>query len=220
VAYRELLALHDGWEGFPSHRGRARLFSSADFSSAETADFVARFRTARGNKSNREIQTSFVIGGVVGEAYVLLAPPTKKQTKPARWPDVVRTYGWAPHPSQGDAADFVAFLERRVELLSMWLRDAHAGAPVRSEADAWACVDEAIDAFNDPEDNGERSDAAGHALHALAARLDEESPAIPRALVALLAREIARGRYVRARRLGAGIELLESSTRRWMPGVS
>lgn len=213
-AYRSFLLLHDGWDGFPSHVGRARLFSCADFASAETAGFGARFRAARGHKTNRALQTALVIGGVEGEAYVLLAPA---KGKTARRPDVVRTHGWSRSgPSQGDAADFAAFLERRAHLLAWWLEEASHAAPVKREPDVWACVDEAIALFNEPEENGEHADEADHALHALAARLDPSSPEAPRALVALLARERPRGTYVRARRAGVGVELLEARTQRWV----
>lgn len=213
--YRAFLALHDGWEAFPSMSGRARLFSCADFSRPETADFVARVRSARGHKSLRELQTALVIGGVEGEAFVLLAP-VQRGKKLVR-PEVVRSHGWSRSGlTQGDHADVAAFLEERARLMSWWLEEAGGAAPIRGEADAWACVEAAIASFNEPEENGERPDEADRALHALAARFDAASPPGPGALVARLARELTLGTYVRARRSGAGIELEEAGSGRWV----
>lgn len=215
-AYRAFLSLHDGWQHFPGHDARANLFSCADFASAQTARFAETFRAWRGNKTNREVQTALVIGGGPGRAFVLLAPAGKRGAGGKR-PDTVRSYSERPL-SQGDAADFTAFLERTAHLLGVWLERAREMAPVTRPSDAWACVDEGIALFNEPEDNGESVDESRHALHELRQRLDSTTAPLQHALLQRLERELYDGGpFSRARRTKEVLEFFAHARGVWVP---
>ncbi|MBK7778359.1 MAG: SMI1/KNR4 family protein [Sandaracinaceae bacterium] len=215
AAYRAFLTLHDGWQGFPTSR-TARLFSCDEFASDEGEEFAAQFRSWRGNKTNREVQTAFVIGGGPGIAYVLLARPTTRKGALGTRPETVRTYSEKPL-SQGDARDFVAFLERTAHLLNVWYQKALESSPAITGEQAWALVDEAIVLFNDADDNGERVDESASALRALRTRLDTTSASQQRALLTRMQRELyPGGPYTRARRVGDGVELFEHAAARWV----
>lgn len=212
-AYRAFLSLHDGWQNFPGHDARANLFSCADFASPETARFVEGFRAWRGNKTNREVQTSLVIGGGPGRAFVLLARPAKRGASGKR-PDTIRSYSEKPL-SQGDAADFTAFLERTAHLLGVWLEQAREAAPA---SDAWARVDEAIALFNEPDENGEHVDVSRDAIHELRRRLDPGAAPVPYALLQRLERELYDGGlFSRARRTRDVLEFFAHAEGRWVP---
>lgn len=213
-AYRAFLSLHDGWQGFPGYAARTNLFSCADFASPETAHFVDTFRAWRGNKTNRDVQTALVIGGGPGQAFVLLAPPGKRG---GRRPETVRSYTEKPL-SQGDAADFTAFLERTAHLLGVWLERAREAAPVTKATDAWACVDEGIALFNEPEENGEFVDESRSALRELRQRLDPSTAPLPHALLQRLERELYEGSpFSRARRSGEALEFFAHTRGVWVP---
>lgn len=212
-AYRAFLSLHDGWRGFPGHDARANLFSCADFATPETARFVETFRAWRGNKTNREVQTALVIGGGHGQTYVLLAPTGNRGGKR---PDTVRSYTEKPL-SQGDAGDFIAFLERTAHLLGVWLERAQQAAPATT-ADAWACVDEAIALFNEPEENGEYVDESRVAIHELRRRVEATVAPLPNALMQRLERELYEGGpFSRARRKGEVLEFFAHARGVWVP---
>lgn len=215
-AVRGFLAKHDGWDGFPAWQGRAKLFSCADFASDETARFVAQFRGWRGRKRDRAVQTALVLGGGPGVAFVLCPRPQKRAGAASPWGDAVRTYTEKP-PTEGEAADFGAFLARTAHLLAVWLDDARAALPITSADAAWACVDQAVSLFNEPDENGERGDESARAIDALRARLDRSVAPRQHALLARLVRELhAHSPYSRARRHGEEIELLEHATNRWV----
>lgn len=210
-AYRAFLALHDGWQNFPGHDAPANLFSCADFATPQTARFGEHFRAWRGNKTNREVQTALVIGGGPGRAFVLLARPAKRKR-----PDLIRSYSEKPL-SQGDAADFTAFLERTAHLLGVWLEAAREAAPA-SAADGWAALDEAIAFFNEPDENGERVDESRASIHRLRQRLDPATAPLPHAWLQRLERELYEGGpFSRARRTNDVLEFFAHAQGRWVP---
>jgi len=202
---RELLLIANGWTNLPVTEPPISWFSCRDLLDDAYAAFVAKVRGTRGMARAREVQKGFIMGGNDNHA-IVIAPDPEPQIVIYRLKPRTRLF-WGPP----------------VHFFQVWTNWAAAEmASVANEpkpaADPLTRVDEAIEAFNDPNEMGDEVHDSVEQLSEIVAELPPSSPFLP-ALRRLLT-ELERGyagemRFGAARRRGQHIEVELDST--WTP---
>lgn len=201
---RELLATANGWTGVPMYEPPITWFSCDELVSDRYTKFVAKARGTRGFTRDRNMQQGFVFGGSDG-AVLLLTPDAAPQ---------IVIYNLRPR-AQGLSGEPLHFFASWRRIIGTQIEDARRAQD--KARDPSAVLDEAVEAFNYPNEMGEDVHDSVETLRAIVERA-ADSPYV--AVLRLLLAELERGyagsmRFTVARRRDQTIEVRKG--RRWIP---
>jgi len=215
--YKEFLELHDGWKGFPDWYGRLHIYGCNDFDSFQAKDYSDIFRSWKGNKKDPIAQNCLIIAAGEGSACGFLNGIDGKQfPRQSKRDSTIVCFGKNPK-TLGSFNDFSDYLERVADLIRIWTEEIQEVLPVDSEEAAWKYVDEAIEYFNYPEEQGEYVYESAEEIDEMIKRINAKLFKKQHAMIKLLGKELHQnGRYSLARRDGDILELFEHKAEKWI----
>jgi hypothetical protein len=215
--YKTFLEIHNGWKGFPDWYGRLHIYGCDDFKSIQAKEYSDVFRSWKGNKTDPIVQNCLIFAAGEGSACGFINGVDGKQfPKQSKKDSTIVCFGKNPK-TLGSFNDFYDYLERVADLISMWTEEIHEALPIDSEEAAWKCVDEAIEHFNYPEEQGEYIDESAEEIYKIMKRINVKLFKKQNSMIKLLNKELKQdGRYSLARRDIEVLEMFEHKAGQWI----